>query len=64
MERCSKRAHLDNFKSVFSIFVSRLDVYTENITELKAESQGQVGILNAKRVWKLNKDFWADKNST
>ena len=60
-----RRADLKTFKSVFSIFVSRLDVYTEkNIPSLKAESQGQVGILNAKRVWKLNKDFWADKNTT
>ena len=59
-----KRDSLDTFKSVYSIFVSRLDVYTEkNIPALKPESQGQVGILNAKRVWKLNKDFWADKKT-
>ena len=25
-------------------------------------AQGEVGIVNAKRIWKLNKDFWADKN--
>ena len=28
-----------------------------------AESQGLVGILNAKRVWKMNKEFWADKKT-
>src|SRR5205807_8260670 len=23
--------------------------------------QGQVGIVNAKRIWRLNQQFWADK---
>ncbi len=51
------------FKSVFSIFVSRLDVYSEeHVPSLGAEAQGWVGIVNAKRIWKLNKDFWATKN--
>jgi transaldolase len=49
-------------KSVYSIFVSRVDVYTEKkVPELSAEAQGQVGIVNAKRIWKMNHDFWADK---
>jgi transaldolase len=57
-----KRAQREPFKSVYSIFVSRLDVYTEvNVPTLSAEAQGMVGIVNAKRIWKLNKDFWADK---
>jgi transaldolase len=53
---------LTYFKSVYSIFVSRLDVYTEkHVPTLSPAAQGQVGIVNAKRIWKLNKDFWADK---
>jgi transaldolase len=57
---------LQRFKSVYSIFVSRVDVYTENwkkygIPELSPAAQGQVGIVNVKRLWKLNQDFWADK---
>jgi transaldolase len=53
---------LTHFKSVYSIFVSRLDVYTEqHVPSLSPAAQGQVGIVNAKRIWKLNRDFWADK---
>ncbi|MFT3784710.1 MAG: transaldolase family protein [Tepidisphaeraceae bacterium] len=52
---------LAGFKSVYSIFVSRVDVYTQkNVPDLSA-AQGLVGIVNAKRLWKLNQDFWADK---
>ncbi len=58
-----RRKSLDLFKSVYSIFVSRLDVYTEkHVPELSAEAQGMVGIVNAKRIWKLNHDFWAGRN--
>jgi transaldolase len=28
---------------------------------LSAGAQGQVGILNAKQVWRMNQEFWADK---
>ncbi|MGF1633915.1 MAG: transaldolase family protein [Phycisphaerae bacterium] len=53
----------DRFKSVFSIFISRIDVYTaEHLTELSDAAQGQVGLVNAKRLWKQNQDFWAEKN--
>jgi transaldolase len=49
-------------KTVYSIFVSRLDVYTErDVPELSQSAQGMVGIVNAKRIWKLNAQFWADK---
>lgn len=49
-------------KTVYSIFVSRLDVYTEKaVPELSGSAQGMVGIVNAKRIWALNKSFWADK---
>lgn len=57
-----RRNGLQRFKSVYSIFVSRVDVYTEkHVPSLSAEAQGQVGIVNVKRLWKLNHDFWADK---
>jgi transaldolase len=53
---------LGRFKSVYSIFVSRLDVYTmKHVPTLSPAAQGQVGIVNAKRIWRLNRDFWADK---
>ena len=52
-------------KSVYSIFVSRVDVYTDkHVPELSKEAQGQVGIVNAKRLWKMNQEFWADKGLT
>ena len=54
---------LTTFKSVYSIFVSRLDVYTkEKVPSLSEAAQGQVGIVNAKKIWKLNQQWWADKN--
>ena len=54
---------LDKFKSVYSIFVSRVDVYTQkNVPELSPEAQGQVGIVNVKDLWRQNQDFWASKN--
>ncbi len=57
-----KRGQLGSFKSVYSIFVSRIDVYTEkHCGELTAQSQGQVGIVNAQRIWAGNQEFWADK---
>jgi transaldolase len=57
-----RRNGLQRFKSVYSIFVSRVDVYTEkHVPSLSPEAQGQVGIVNVKRLWKLNQDFWADK---
>ncbi|MFO0852376.1 MAG: transaldolase family protein [Gemmataceae bacterium] len=49
-------------KTVYSIFVSRLDVYTEkHVPTLTPAAQGMVGIVNAKRIWALNQQFWADK---
>jgi len=53
---------LDGFKSVYSIFVSRVDVYTEkHVPELSKDAQGLVGIVNAKRLWQANQAFWKDK---
>jgi transaldolase len=57
-----RRRSLAEFKSVYSIFVSRVDVYTEqHLPNLSAQAQGQVGIVNAKRIWQMNADFWAQK---
>jgi transaldolase len=53
---------MQRFKSVYSIFVSRVDVYTEKyVPTLAPEAQGLVGIVNVKRLWKLNQEFWKDK---
>ncbi|MCA9237841.1 MAG: transaldolase [Planctomycetales bacterium] len=50
---------LAKFKSVYSIFVSRLDVYTDkHVPELSDAAQGQVGIVNAKLIWHENQEFW------
>ena len=55
-----RRGQLERFKSVYSIFVSRIDVYTEqHVPELTPEAQGMVGIVNAKRLWQANQDFWS-----
>ena len=57
-----KRSSLAGFKSVYSIFVSRLDVYTlKAVPQLSPAAQGQVGIVNAKRTWAENQQFWGDK---
>ena len=53
---------LHDFKSVYSIFVSRVDVYTEeHVPDLSPAAQGMVGIVNAKRIWRENQEFWKDK---
>jgi len=58
-----RHGQLERFKSVYSIFVSRVDVYTaKHEPELSDAAQGQVGIVNAKSIWKENRDFWADKD--
>lgn len=60
-QRCKQ---LDRFKSVYSIFVSRLDVYTEKaVPELSPAAQGTVGILNAKRIWAENQHYWAERST-
>lgn len=52
---------LQHFKSVYSIFVSRVDVYTQkHVPALSGDAQGQVGILNAKMLWKSNQQFWSE----
>ena len=58
-----RRGSRDHFKSVYSIFVSRVDIYTEkHVPDLSPAAQGQVGIVNAKRIWAENRDFWRGKH--
>jgi transaldolase len=57
-----KRGELAKFKSVYSIFVSRIDVYTaKHVPTLGPAAQGVVGIVNAQRLWAENMEFWKDK---
>jgi transaldolase len=57
-----RQGNLQHFKSVYSIFVSRVDVYTEqHVPLLSPAAQGQVGIVGAKRIWAQNQEFWRDK---
>ena len=59
-----QRKDLERFKSVYSIFVSRVDVYTEqHLAQLSPAAQGQVGIVNAKRIWADNQRFWAQQGT-
>ena len=42
--------------------MSRIDVYTKkHVPDLLPAAQGQVGIVNAKRIRQQNVDFWRDK---
>ena len=57
-----RKSGLDGFKSVYSIFVSRVDVYTEkHVPQLSRDAQGKVGIVNVKHLWRMNQEFWRDK---
>jgi transaldolase len=57
-----RRASLEGFKSVYSIFISRVDVYTEkHVPNLSPAAQGLVGIVGAKRLWIANQKFWASR---
>jgi transaldolase len=59
-----RRSSLERFKSVYSIFVSRVDVYTEkHVPQLSPAAQGQVGIVGAKRIWRANQAFWSNKGT-
>jgi transaldolase len=57
-----RRASLDDFKSVYSIFMSRIDVYTMKEVPALTITQGEVGIINSKLIWAENESFWSDKN--
>ena len=52
---------LGGFKSVYSIFNSRVDVYTQkHVKDLSPVAQGMVGLANAKRIWHANQQFWQE----
>jgi transaldolase len=54
-----RRSSLAGLKSVYSIFVSRVDQYTRKaLPQLSPGAQGTLGILNAKRIWQANQAFW------
>ena len=38
-----------------------VDEARKNVADLIPDAQGQVGIVNVKRLWKLNQEFWKDK---
>ena len=58
-----RRATREPFKSVYSIFISRIDVYTkQHNANLSPQAQGQIGLVNAKRMWKENQEFWKAKD--
>ena len=60
-----RRTDPGTLKSVYSIFVSRIDAYTaKHVPELSSTAQGEVAILNAKQIWRDNHTFWQDKGLT
>jgi transaldolase len=55
---------LSRFKSVYSIFVSRIDVYTASkYPSLAPTAQGLAGIVNAQMLWQENQKFWQSHNT-
>ena len=53
---------LRHFKSVYSIFISRIDVYAQkHLPALSPAAAGQLGIATAQQVWRLNEQFWKAK---
>lgn len=54
-----RHGDLSKFKSVYSIFVSRVDQYSaKHAPTLSSAAQGLVGIVNAKQIWQANQTFW------
>jgi transaldolase len=56
-----RRPTLEGFKSVYSIFVSRVDTLTAKSDPWLGAAQGQIGIVNARAIWRENLAFWATK---
>jgi transaldolase len=55
----SRLPSLASFKSVYSVFVSRVDVWAaKQAPDLSAAARGQTAIVNAKRIWNANRLFW------
>ncbi|MGE0174825.1 MAG: transaldolase family protein [Oligoflexales bacterium] len=58
-EGASARGNLDRFKAVYSVFVSRIDVYVDKMyPNLPPEAKGTMGIFNAQKMWQDNEKFW------
>lgn len=54
-----QRADFSTFKSVYSVFVSRVDAYAAKAIEnLSDAARSIVGIANAQDIWQANQDFW------
>jgi transaldolase len=48
-----------DFKSVYSVFVSRIEQYAKvHLPYLSAEATSRLPIANAKQIWLMNQDFW------
>ena len=57
-----RRHGLKDFKSVYSIFISRIDVYAlKHVRDLSPATAGQLGIAAAKQIWRSNQEFWQHK---
>lgn len=56
-----RRSDPHRVKSVYSIFVSRVDGYTAEHAPALDGAQGHVAVANAKLIWKENAEFWRDK---
>lgn len=57
-----RRHGLEGFKSVYSVFVSRVDAYADkSLPDLPEEAKRLLGLVNAKRMWQSNEAFWRDK---
>jgi transaldolase len=57
-----RQGGLNDFKSVYSIFISRIDVYAQrHLRDLDPAAADQLGIATAKQVWRSNEEFWKDK---
>jgi transaldolase len=55
----SNSNHRD-FKSVYSVFVSRVEQYAKvHLPYLSAEATSRFPIANAKQIWLMNQDFWS-----
>lgn len=58
LKRLKAGHSLETFKSVYSIFVSRVDVYADKKYDLSPTSAGMTGIVNAKHIWAVNDAYW------
>jgi transaldolase len=49
-----------DFKSVYSVFVSRIEQYAKvHLPYMSDEATSRLPIANAKQIWLMNQDFWS-----